>query len=163
MPPKGGEPHEASTTPSAPVRKPAPKAKASVIEVEVSSEDEDAEAEGKNAEDKKDALPEVGPVPSLDFGEEESATEAVVLEGEVNSGEAPEVGDRSRGAFQLLASAALPEAEVNSGVAPEAAVLEEEAAEESDEDMDDEWDMGKFGQDYEDARNALLESETDSQ
>ena len=55
MPLKGGEPHEASTTPSAPVRKPAPKAKASVIEVEVSSEDEqptagdkkDAEAEGK--------------------------------------------------------------------------------------------------------------------
>ena len=53
--------------------------------------------------------------------------------------------------------AALPEGEVNSGVAPEAEVLEEEAAEESDDDMDEEWEFGKFGQDYEDAQKALLE------
>ena len=55
------------------------------------------------------------------------------------------------------AAAALPEGEVNSGGAPEAEVLEEEAAEESDDDMDDEWDRGPFAKDYEHAQKILLE------
>ena len=185
MPLKGGEPHEASTTPSAPVRKPAPKAKASVIEVEDSPKlgaPEDAETTAgkvgapedaeKKAEDKKDALPELEPVPSLDLenaalpeGEGKSATETEVKveeehEEEEESGELPAgVGE----AFEEPAAAALPAGEVNSGGAPEAEVLEEEAAEESDDDMDEEWEFGKFGQDYEDARKALLEDETDSE
>ena len=174
LPLKDGKPREDSTNPSAPVPKPAPKAKyRSVIEVEVSSEDEQptagktdaAEDQEKKAEDKEDALPELGPVPSLDFeaaalpeGEGESATEAEPkveeeLEDDEESGDAQPILEREVAAL---------EGEVNSGVAPKAEVLEEEAAEESDEDdMDGAWEVGKFGQDYEDARKALLESETD--
>ena len=175
LPLKDGKPREDSTNPSAPVPKPAPKAKCrSVIEVEVSSEDEQptagktdaAEDQEKKAEDKEDALSELEPVPSLDFeaaalpeGEGESATEA-----EAKVEEEPENDEESGDAQPILErEVAALEGEVNSGVAPKAEVLEEEdAAEESDEDdMDGAWEVGKFGQDYEDARKALLESETD--
>ena len=75
-------------------------------------------------------------------------------EEEEESGELPEgVGEQSL----EREVAALPEGEVNSGVAPEAEVLEEEAAEESDDDMDDEWDRGPFAKDYEHAQKILLE------
>ena len=56
-------------------------------------------------------------------------------------------------------AAALPAG--SSAEAPEPEVLEEEAAEESDDDMDDEWDRGPFAKDYEHAQNILLEDSSD--
>jgi hypothetical protein len=94
---------------------------------------------------------------ALPEGEGESATEA-----EAKVEEEPENDEESGDAQpNLEREVAALEGEVNSGVAPKAEVLEEEAAEESDDDMDEEWEFGKFGQDYDDARKALLESETD--
>ena len=170
MPLKGGEPHEASTTPSAPVRKPAPKAKASVIQVEDSPQSgapEDADtttgapkdAENK-AEDKMDARPELGPVPSLSLenaalpeGEGKSATKTEV-EVEEEHAEEEEAGELPAGVGEGIlepAAAALPE--VNSGEPAELEVLEED----SDDDMDEDWECEKFAKDYECAQKALLE------
>ena len=178
MPLKGGEPNEASTTPSAPKRKPAPKAKASVIQVEDSPQSgapedagtttgapEDAE---NTAEEQTDAPPELGPVPSLDLendalpvGEGQSATKPEV-EVEEEHEEEEESGGLPAGvgeAFVELAAAALPAG--SSAEAPKPEVLEEEAAEGSDDDMDDEWDRGPFANDYENAQKNLLEDSSD--
>ena len=165
------------------MRKPAPKAKASVIQVEDSPKSGAPEDAGtttgsggapqdaeKNDEEQMDARPELRCVPSVDVDN------VALPEGEAQSGTKPEVEvqeeheeEEEAGGLPAGAGEAFVEAEAaalpagSSAEAPELEVLEEETAEESDEDKDDEWDRGPFGNDYENAQKILLEDSSDGE